>query len=263
MNLRHRHTGEGAVAVDEAKEAAGRLPDDLYALPEVTVVGHVVQGVAERDYGRDGIEHLVGDNPGHLLPLGALGPLGLGAALGLLLEDVETHGGISVHDGVPPYLEIIYPHLGAYRHFQRPALLQSLDTCRQSGHQPVQVGDVPDDSQAEDRGQRPVAAAHLPGRSHSQQAGPREILHGSVEDLVLVPEPLLFGDEVPHPVEQDVEDPVLEKCGVLGKMEGQVSVLKGAQQVVELADIAAVYRQDAVDQHGRHCPGPARRPVPP
>ena len=63
--------------------------------------------------------------------------------------------------------------------------------------------------------------------------------------------------------QQDVEDPVLEKCGVLGKMEGQVSVLKGAQQVVELADIAAVYRKDAVDQHGRHCPGPARRPVPP
>ena len=31
MNLRHRHTGEGAVAVDEAKEAAGRLAERLWA----------------------------------------------------------------------------------------------------------------------------------------------------------------------------------------------------------------------------------------
>ena len=78
MDLRHRYAGQGPVAVDEAEQATGRLPDDLYPLTDTALPGHAQQGIAERDDRSDRIEHLVGDDARHLLPLGILLRAGLG-----------------------------------------------------------------------------------------------------------------------------------------------------------------------------------------
>ena len=177
---------------------------------------------------------------GHLLPLDALGLLGLRTALGLLLEDEYPHRGLPVHYRPALYAEIVYPHLGAYGNLQHTAFLYGLYPGHYARHQGIQVRQAVQSLPPEDRGQGLVVAAHLPFRTDSEQTGAREILHRPVKRLAVIPEPPLAGHKIPHPVEQDVEYPVLEKGGVLGKVKGQVPVLESTQQVVELADIAPV-----------------------
>ena len=254
MYLGHRYAGQGSVTVDKAQQTAGGLSDDLYPLADIAVFGHTQQCIAQGDYRSDGIEHLVRDDAGHFLPLGILLRPGLRGLIRFLLKDIHPHRRLSIHHCPAFHRHVEQPELRPHMQFHRASVLQCLQARGHSGHNPVQISDIADSIDPEHLPDNTIDASDLTARRDSHKPGARQALHRLMKSLAILPQPLLLRNEVPHPIEQDVENPVLKIRGVLREMKCQVSVLERAEQVIEFPDIAGIQDNQPVDQkqHGCH-----------